>query len=142
MSQREPERAVDRARSSRPRSSRPADAGAAVARHRMRTAKLGEEIAARFLLEHGVRILGRNLRVGRGEIDIQGTVGGVGVAVEVKTLVASTNRDDALDQFSVEKAETVRHYARRLDPPAYRVDLVAVTLRDGCVEIRWVPFAG
>ncbi len=105
-------------------------------------AKLGEELAARFLIERGVRILGRNLRVGSGEIDIQGTVGDVSVAVEVKTLVAGRDYDDALDQFSVDKAETVRHYAGRLDPPAYRVDLVAVNLRGSNVEIRWVPFAG
>ena len=28
-----------------------------------------------------------------------------------------------------------------LSPPAYRVDLVAVTLRRDSVDLRWVPFA-
>ena len=110
--------------------------------HRQDVGRLGEELAARFLEARGARVLGRNVRVGRGEIDLHVAVGGVSVAVEVKTLVASPDHTDALEQFSAHKARTVRRYARMLSPPAHRVDLIAVTLRGEGAELRWVAFAG
>ena len=67
-------------------------------------------------------------------------IDGCSVAVEVKTIVARGLENDAVDQFSVQKADTVRRYAARLRPPAYRVDLIAVTIRGFGAEIRWVPF--
>ena len=86
-------------------------------------------------------MLGRNVRLGRGEIDLHVSLDGVSVAVEVKTVVARRRSDDAIHQFSFRKADTVRRYARRLQPPAKRVDLIAITLRGHGADIRWVPFA-
>jgi Holliday junction resolvase-like predicted endonuclease len=94
------------------------------------------------LEERGARILGRNIRLGRGEIDLHVDVGSASVAVEVKTLLAGIERDDALTSFTPAKAVKVRRYAKRLDPPSHRVDLVAVTVRPSRVDLRWVPFAG
>ena len=95
-----------------------------------------------FLEERGARILNRNVRVGRGEIDLHADVAGTSVAVEVKTVVAMCSGVDPMAQFSEHKAQTVRRYAVGLSPPAYRVDLVAVSLRRTGADIRWVPFAG
>ena len=109
--------------------------------HRQSVARLGEEVAARFLVRRGAKVLGRNVRLGRGEIDLHVSIDGVSVAVEVKTIVARHRSDDAIYQFSPRKADTVRRYARRLHPPARRVDLVAITLRERGADVRWVPFA-
>ena len=108
--------------------------------HRQRVGRFGERLAARFLEERGARIIERNVRLGRGEIDLHAEIDGASVAVEVKTIVARGSESDALSQFSDVKADTVRHYATRLRPPAYRVDLVTVTIREFGAEIRWVPF--
>jgi putative endonuclease len=102
----------------------------------------GEQLAARFLEKRGVVVLGRNVRIGHGEIDLHVRIDGAPVAVEVKTIVATSDDDDAVYQFTPEKAHTVRRYARRLTPPAYRIDLVAVTLRAAGADIHWVPHAG
>jgi putative endonuclease len=110
-------------------------------RRRLRAGRLGEDLAAGFLARRGVRILARNVRTGRGEIDIHGAVAGRSVAFEVKTIVAATPEDDAVYRLGREKAATIRKYARALQPPAYRIDLVAVTLRPSGPELRWVPYA-
>ena len=47
----------------------------------------GEEIAARFLTERGARIVGRNVRVGRDEIDLLLDIDGKRVVVEVKSAI-------------------------------------------------------
>lgn len=111
------------------------------ARHRRRVGRFGEDLAARFLVARGVRILGRNVRVGRGEIDLHADIGGESVAVEVKMILAPDPGDDALHQFTPEKARTLRRYAVRLSPPARRVDLVTVTGREWGVEVRWLPYS-
>ncbi|HID55979.1 TPA: YraN family protein, partial [Candidatus Poribacteria bacterium] len=46
---------------------------------------LGEEIAADFLRRKGYRLLERNIRIGRGEIDLVALDGETLVFVEVKT---------------------------------------------------------
>ncbi|MAB89797.1 MAG: YraN family protein [Planctomycetes bacterium] len=43
-----------------------------------------ERLAARFLKRQGLRILGRNVRVGRDELDLVARDGGVAVVVEVR----------------------------------------------------------
>jgi putative endonuclease len=49
------------------------------------TGQWGEDIAARYLEEHGYDILGRNFRTAHGEIDIIASKEGCSVFVEVKT---------------------------------------------------------
>lgn len=109
---------------------------------RLAVARFGEAVAARFLLDRGVRLVGRNVRVGRGEIDLHVLIDGTSTAVEVKTRIGGASPHAALAQFSEGKAATVRRYARLLTPPAWRVDLIAVTLRAPSVDVHWVPFAG
>jgi len=45
----------------------------------------GEEIASKYLVEKGFRIIKRNYRYGKGEIDIIAEIGDTLVFVEVKT---------------------------------------------------------
>ncbi len=112
----------------------------AAARHRTAVARFGEEVAARFLYRRGAHIAGRNLRVGRGEIDLLAVLDGRRVAVEVKT--RGPGSGDPLDGFGPDKAARVRRAAAALDPPVHRVDLVTVTVTGDGVAVRWLPEAG
>jgi putative endonuclease len=99
-------------------------------------AVLGERLAADFLIRRGAHIVARNLRVGRGEIDLVVGFGGLRAAVEVKTSQTG-GLDDPSYAFTVAKARQVRRLAGEIG--ISRIDLVAVKLgRDG-VGIRWAP---
>ena len=60
---------------------------------------LGEELACRFLESRGYAIVERNLRIGRGELDIVARRGNVSVAVEVKWRRWDSGRGDAVDAW-------------------------------------------
>ncbi len=47
--------------------------------------------------------------------------------------------DAPSEWFTPRKAAQVRHLASRLRPPIRRVDLIAVVLRSGGADIRWIP---
>ena len=100
-----------------------------------RTARLGEELAVRFLERRGARVVGRNVLGGRGEIDILARFDGGVVAVEVKTRVGS----DPGDAFSAEKSQRVWEAMSHVTPRPGRLDLVTVRLGPYAVDIRWVP---
>lgn len=117
--------------SSRPARYPPAVGAAALAR-------FGERAAARFLEQQGGVVLGRNLRVGRSEIDLLIELNRRRVAVEVKTRRVG----DPLEAFTPEKASLVRRAARGLSPPVYRVDLVTIEINRHGILLRWVPEAG
>jgi len=57
---------------------------------RTETGRLGEDLAAEFLLQMGLQILARNYRVRRGEIDIIAREAETVVFVEVKTCKSNT----------------------------------------------------
>ena len=91
----------------------------------------GEDLAARELKRRKYKIVGRNVRVGRGELDIVATDRGETVFVEVKT-----RRDQA---FGGARAALTHTKARQLErlaqtylrqhadrDAAYRVDVVAI----------------
>lgn len=99
---------------------------------------LGEALACRMLVRHGMVVMARNLAVGRGEIDVVARDGRTLVAVEVR----SRRRGDPLDAFGDPKHRQVAVLARLLDPPCGRVDLVAVRFGEDAVELRWVPGIG
>lgn len=80
--------------------------------------------------------MARNVRVGRGEIDLVVAFGEREVAVEVKT-IQTGGLDDPAYAFTHLKAEQVRRLANRLGIP--RVDLVTVSLSPAGVDIRWIP---
>jgi Holliday junction resolvase-like predicted endonuclease len=91
------------------------------------------------LVDHGADILGRNIVVGRGEIDLYARFGSTVVAVEVKTLIVDRAMGTGpLRSFTPSKAEQVRWLARALRPRPQRVDVVAVVAHRDGVDVRWV----
>ena len=101
-------------------------------------ARFGELLAARFLAGRGVSIIGRNVRVGRSEIDVVGEVRGRPVAFEVKTVVVRHPSDDGIYQVSSDKLAAVRRGIRELSRGAGRVDVVTIGLDEDGAAIRWI----
>jgi putative endonuclease len=112
-----------------------------------RVGRSGELHAARYLRRRGLTILCRNVRCGRGEIDIVALEGGTLVFVEVK---ARTQRSwsEGLEKIDRAKRRALRSacrsYLRALPEPAQdcRIDGVSVEFEEGrfhrrLVEIRW-----
>lgn len=93
----------------------------------------GEDVAAKFLRQNGMRILGRNVRLGRYEIDIIAQEGDTVAFVEVKT-----RRPEVIVDGERSVNETKRRHIRRAarmyidqqddDNMYYRFDVVAVLL--------------
>ncbi len=98
-------------------------------------ARLGESLAALFLEERGGKIVARNVRSGRGEIDLIVRFPDGLVAVEVKTRTGG----DPRDAFTRRKADHVWQAVGGLKPKPRRVDLVAVSLTRAGVGILWIP---
>lgn len=107
----------------------------------------GERAAAAHLRRQGFRIIGRNVQLGRYEIDIIARQGDTIAFVEVKT-----RRDDALldPQVNVDAEKrrriikAAREYAARHEDPNtyYRFDIVAVVLpRHGKPAVTHYPSA-
>ena len=106
---------------------------------RARLGRFGEALAAAFVAQRGGIILGRNLRVGRSEIDVLAAIGGERVAIEVKTAAFQRERVDPAASFDSDQAQRVRDAARELH--IRRVDLICVMVGPTGVEIRWSPRA-
>jgi putative endonuclease len=93
----------------------------------------GEELAARFLEENGWRILVRNFRMGRKEIDLVARRGEVVAFVEVKTR-AGAGYGHPLEAITWKKRREIRQVATawvdRFGGPddTYRFDAVAIEI--------------
>ncbi len=119
-------------------------------RRRSRVGSFGEWEAAVFLARRGLKVVARNVRIGRGEIDLVARDGDEIVFVEVKTRVHLPESEwTGLENLGRAKrralARTARAYILRLRRPApsYRIDLVTVELASSTTgsvrEIRWFP---
>lgn len=102
-----------------------------------------EALAVCFLERRGHLVLARNVRVGRGEIDILAEIGGERAVVEVRSrwAVSDSRSPDPLDAFDAAKARQVRKLAATLPARAYRVDLITVRFHRGGVDLLWLPRA-
>ncbi len=102
----------------------------------------GETLAATYLKQQGLKILDRNFRTRRGEIDLIAKERQELVFVEVKT-----RRDD---QAGYPEEAVKWHKIRALMraawfysqkhpdlPQAWRIDVVAIQWKDGQPSIRW-----
>jgi len=115
--------------------------GAPAARGRADIWHAGEDAAARYLRRQRFKILARNVRLGRNELDIIARDGDTIVFVEVRTR-ASADPYRPEDSITPRKQRHLRtaaawYMARNPDPESYyRFDVVAVILpEDGPPEI-------
>lgn len=100
-----------------------------------RDGNIGESEARRYLQHHGYRILDRNARLGRGELDIVALRGEIVVFVEVK---AHHNRESALLAVHEDKCARLKSAAQmwlalhpRYASLQCRFDLIIITPRVG-----------
>ena len=89
----------------------------------------GEDLAARELRRRGYRVLERNQRVGRGEVDLVARQGETVVLVEVKTRRTGAF-GGAREAISTTKARRLvalgRRYAQATGATDWRIDVVAI----------------
>ena len=114
---------------------------------RLRLGEEGEEMAAAFLSERGLKIVERRVRLSRGELDIVARDGEEWVFVEVKTR-SGGSRGSAVEAMGARKsarmARAVREYVsrHRLHDMPMRCDLVAIDVgADGLPDISHYPSA-
>ena len=105
-----------------------------IATHRRRLGAFGESIAASFLVRNGVRIVRRNLAIGRGEIDLLAEDEHGLFVVEVKSGIESRDYHPRWN-FTDRKADRVARMARSIG--LRRVDLITVVVGADGVEIEW-----
>ena len=101
--------------------------------HRQKLGRWGEQLAAQYLESHGYKVLDRNWRCLRGEIDLVAEEGDVLVFVEVKTRRGRDygTPEEALTKYKAKRLlELGQRYMleRDLEDVEWRVDLVAVEL--------------
>ena len=109
----------------------------------------GESIVASYLKEKGYKILERNFRSGRNEIDVVAEDGNSIVFVEVKTTSSDRSEDFKLPREAVDKnkkeriIECARDYImkHRCSYEGYRFDVVEVYLNRDTPEINHIENA-
>ena len=100
-----------------------------------RTGRLAEDKAVKFLEAKGYTVIGRNLRLGRGELDMVAWDGGTLVFVEVKARSGAsfTGALEAVDQAKQKRLiSAAGDYLSRLAQPwpPCRFDVVAMAAGD------------
>ncbi|MFH1194185.1 MAG: YraN family protein [bacterium] len=96
--------------------------------------KIGEDIACKFLSDKGFKIIQRNYRFERGEIDIIAEDGDVLVFVEVKT---RTNLEYGPPEYAITKSKQKQIkkiaeaylWEKEIKDRDCRIDVVAIILR-------------
>jgi len=121
--------------------------------HRIRVGARGERVAARYLRRQRLRIVARNVHVGRGEIDLVALDGETLVFVEVKSRTYREGIErTGWENLDRRKCDALRRsawaYLRSLEwcPRGYRLDVVTVEFAgpgrfSGPTDVRWHPGA-
>lgn len=104
--------------------------------------RLGEDIAAAYLVRSGMHLLDRNVRLGRGEIDAVALDDGTLVIVEVKTrrtVVTGVPQESVTAaKLRTLRALTGRYLAEHSPPHRdLRIDVIAVLIEpDGTIALE------
>ena len=110
---------------------------------------IGEDAAAKFLASRGLRVIARNVRARRGEIDIVALDGRALVFVEVKARTARPGVEiTGLEKIHARKRAAIRRAVKRYrrtwarEAESCRLDAVVVELEGGphgprVREVRW-----
>lgn len=112
-----------------------------------RRGRLGEKAAAKYLAKAGLKIVARNYRIGRDELDIVALDGQSLVFVEVKTRTPNAVVGGFFAAVSKRKAQALRRCARAFiakmhtRPDTWRFDVVDVELdgNEKTVSIKHYP---
>jgi len=111
--------------------------------NRRKWGKAGEDLAASFLEQSGLKVLERNFRFERGEIDLIAEEGEELVFVEVKARRSSIfgAPEDAVTEKKQEQVHAVAEgylFMHDIDNRPCRFDIVAIEYRHGTAEIRHI----
>jgi putative endonuclease len=110
---------------------------------RQRYGKLNENLAVNYLKRQGCRIVERNFRTARGEIDIIARDGDTLVFVEVKAR-RSRSRGSPKEAVTPEKQRRISlaalQYLKTAPSPLNRArfDVVAILTEAGPAQIEWI----
>lgn len=99
--------------------------------------RVGEQLAAWYLRDHGLGVIASNVRLASGEIDLLATDGDQRVVVEVRS---TTSMIDPVDRVDTGKRRRVHRLAAKMG--ANRVDFVAIRLDRGSFDVHWLPGPG
>jgi putative endonuclease len=110
---------------------------------RRKCGKAGEDLAAQFLEQRGLKILERNFRFERGEIDLIAEEGEELIFVEVKTRRSNAfgTAEDAVTEKKQEQIRTVAEgylFIHEIDDRPCRFDIVAIDYKNGSAEIHHI----
>ncbi len=114
---------------------------------RMGLGKAGEKEAERFLKKKGYRIVERNYRTRRGEIDIVALDGDTLVFVEVKTRLSHSfgTPQDSVDRTKMAHIIKASKYYITENPALkdhnVRFDVVGITVHKDGLKIEHIPHA-
>ena len=108
--------------------------------------KAGEDLAASFLENRGFKIIARNYRFERGEIDLIAEEGDELVFVEVKARRSTIfgAPEDAVTERKQEQVHTVADgylFERDIENRPCRFDVIAIEFKNGKAEIRHIQNA-
>jgi putative endonuclease len=103
----------------------------------------GEDLAVQYLMQHGIRIIGRNIRSYYGEIDIVGTAEELTIFFEVRTRTSESlgfPEDSITTRKRKHLLATAQAYMQA-NPGLktdWRIDILAIRLRPNSPpEIDW-----
>ncbi|OYU96349.1 MAG: endonuclease [Bacteroidetes bacterium B1(2017)] len=107
-------------------------------KHNLETGRLGEEMAAEYLVKNGYQILEKNYRFGRVEIDLICCKNKLYVFVEVKCRHTALVHPELAVDFSKQRniaraASTYLHKYNIVDP--IRFDIIAINIFQGKADI-------
>jgi putative endonuclease len=110
-----------------------------MSKYKKQLGKIGEDYAVEYLKSKGYEVIGRNVYVGGGEIDVVTKKDDMIIFIEVKTR-KSDRYVDILDSIDDAKEEALvtscEEYLIKndLETVDYRIDLIGIILNNGIVE--------